>query len=150
MRKLPETLAKVIREFEKEDGGLVVGCFVRWPRATLAPDDDAIEANVVQARIAVLAPNGELSAEGEFPPGNEPHAAFIKGDLMIDRLLIETAIEHQMGSGCCDGADAFSHGGREVSNHASTAAGSVKNGSGACRYRDTGPTPTGSPLGTAT
>ncbi len=111
MRKLPETFAKVIREFEEKNGRFVSRRLVCGAKPAFAPDDDAFEPHhaAALARVLVFAADGELRAEGELPSGSELHASLIEREVAVGGLFVEAAIEDQSGFGRCGGAGAFSH-----------------------------------------
>jgi hypothetical protein len=90
MRKLPETLAKIIREFEEEDGGFVGGGGVAGALLRFAPDDDALEAHVAlaEARMPILTTDGQLRPEAELPSGAKSHPFLVDGKLPVHRLFI--------------------------------------------------------------
>ena len=95
MRKLPEALSQLIREFRKKKGGLVAVIAATG----LAPHDNAFDGDSLRAEpwMLVHAGDGNLGADLEFPPGMKPHSPIGDLDSLVTRLSIGSVIQIEGG-----------------------------------------------------
>ena len=90
MRKLPEALSQLIREFREQKGGLVAVIAATW----LAPDDDAFHSDSLRAepRVLVHTRDGHLRTDFKLPAGLKSHPPLGDFDCFVTRLLIGSVL----------------------------------------------------------